>query len=378
MSTHAGLFSSIVHSTIWREPHPVRIVWITMLAIADRKTGIAQASVPGLADLARVTILECEGAILVLQAPDPHSRTPDHEGRRIEPRDGGWAILNHAKYRAKMSADDRREYLRIKQKEGRDRAKLPNDGNGTSMERKKGYVYYAGVGDLVKIGFSSNPWSRVWEFRTASPTIGLLAVEEGTMKTEKDRHAQFFSLRIEADREWFKLDGELKSHIERLVNLVSTNVDTHQHPSTPRTHQSRHRLPESVPAKRIAAIFHRALTTPWSTLEIAAFKASGAVEISAEDLKAVEQYYAEHWPPSKESNILRHDLKTFLVNLPGEIDRANAAKASGRGNGAHQWTAAKEPPGWRKAIQSRYPDGRITTWAALPDDLKAEAKTLCK
>ena len=69
-------------------------------------------SVPGLADLARVTVEECVNAIERLASPDEYSRTKDNEGRRIREQDGGWVILNHGKYKAKMSADDRREYMR--------------------------------------------------------------------------------------------------------------------------------------------------------------------------------------------------------------------------------------------------------------------------
>jgi hypothetical protein len=42
-------------------------------------------------------------------APDPDSRTPDHEGRRIEAIDGGWMLLNHGKFREIISLDQRRE-----------------------------------------------------------------------------------------------------------------------------------------------------------------------------------------------------------------------------------------------------------------------------
>lgn len=123
MTGYTKLFGSIVASTIWREPHETRIVWITMLALAN-KIGIVEASIPGLADLARVTIPECEGALAALQSPDHYSRTKDHDGRRIEPVDGGWAILNHAKYRAKMGVDERREYLTAKKREERARDKV--------------------------------------------------------------------------------------------------------------------------------------------------------------------------------------------------------------------------------------------------------------
>lgn len=122
MTGYTKLFGSIVASTIWREPNETRIVWITMLAMAN-KSGVVEASVPGLADMARVGIDACLGALAALEAPDVYSRTKEFEGRRIEPCDGGWYILNHSKYRAKMGADERREYLRLKQQEARDRKK---------------------------------------------------------------------------------------------------------------------------------------------------------------------------------------------------------------------------------------------------------------
>jgi len=120
MPGYTKLFNSILASTIWREDDKTRIVWITLLAMAD-KHGVAECSVPGLADMARVDVADCRVAIAKLQAPDPDSRSIDNEGRRIAPTDGGFQILNHAKYRAKMNSDERREYLRIKQAEYRKR-----------------------------------------------------------------------------------------------------------------------------------------------------------------------------------------------------------------------------------------------------------------
>lgn len=99
--------------------------------MADRH-GVAEGSVPGLADFARVSLEDCERALAVLQAPDRYSRSEDHEGRRILKVDGGWLVLNHAKYRAKASEDDRREYLRKKQAESR--ARRVNNGVNTRQQ----------------------------------------------------------------------------------------------------------------------------------------------------------------------------------------------------------------------------------------------------
>jgi len=111
MAGWTKLYSSIVTSTIWREPDNVRLVWITMLAMADRK-GAVEASVPGLADMARVTLADCVSALERLAEPDKWSRSQENEGRRIVAVDGGWLLLNHAKYRAVRDDEKRREYQR--------------------------------------------------------------------------------------------------------------------------------------------------------------------------------------------------------------------------------------------------------------------------
>lgn len=106
-----------------------------MLAIADRY-GIVSASIPGLAHVAHISEEGCRRAITKLESPDPDSRTPDFEGRRIEPIEGGWRVLNYEKYRNMLSLEERKEYNRIKQQESRSRrqtlSKNVKDGQGRS------------------------------------------------------------------------------------------------------------------------------------------------------------------------------------------------------------------------------------------------------
>ena len=103
--SYTKLFNSIVTSTLWMEDDRTRIVWITMLAIAD-KNGEIQASVPGLARLAAVPLDDCRAAITKFLSPDLDSRTKDDQGRRIEEIDGGWALLNFRKYREMASKEE--------------------------------------------------------------------------------------------------------------------------------------------------------------------------------------------------------------------------------------------------------------------------------
>lgn len=106
------LFSSILQSTVWVEPMETRIVWITMLALADRH-GQVMASIPGLAHTAGVPLDKCEQAIARFLSADQYSRTPTEEGRRIRPIDGGWQLINYDKYR---DLQDRENVLASKRK----------------------------------------------------------------------------------------------------------------------------------------------------------------------------------------------------------------------------------------------------------------------
>jgi hypothetical protein len=92
------LDNGIILSSIWSEPLATRVVWITMLAMSDRN-GFVSCSYPGLQRSANVTPDEFDIAIKALESPDPHSRTPDNEGRRIKRVDGGFFILNYTHYR---------------------------------------------------------------------------------------------------------------------------------------------------------------------------------------------------------------------------------------------------------------------------------------
>jgi hypothetical protein len=83
--------------------------------------GIVETTLPGLAAFSNVTVEETGAAIEKFLSPDKYSRTPDCEGRRIEVIDGGWRLLNYAKYREKLSKEDLKKKARIRQQRHRDR-----------------------------------------------------------------------------------------------------------------------------------------------------------------------------------------------------------------------------------------------------------------
>lgn len=121
------MFSSITESSLWSEAKEVRLLFVSMLARADA-VGFVEAALPGLARLSNLSLPETESAIVVLESPDPHSKNPSHEGRRVLRVDGGWVIINYEEYRGRRSEDERREYMRTYMKEYRSGKQSVNNG----------------------------------------------------------------------------------------------------------------------------------------------------------------------------------------------------------------------------------------------------------
>jgi hypothetical protein len=111
MAGYSKLWSTIVTSSVWSEDDKTRIMWITMLAVAEAD-GFVSGAIPGMATVARLTLEDAKTAIDKLSSPDPYSRTPDAEGRRIIPVPGGWQIVNYEYFRKPQDDDERRRYMR--------------------------------------------------------------------------------------------------------------------------------------------------------------------------------------------------------------------------------------------------------------------------
>lgn len=133
MSGYTKLMASIVHSTIWREEMHIKVTWITMLALADQY-GEVMASIPGLAHSAGVSIPQCQEALAKFMSPDPFSRTPEDQGRRIREIEGGWFVINHGKYRAEFCKEHAAKKNAERQKRHRDKQKAQEQAPGEGAE----------------------------------------------------------------------------------------------------------------------------------------------------------------------------------------------------------------------------------------------------
>ncbi len=132
---YSKLFASILDSSVWLEPMPTRIVWLTLLAAKDQDGFARFASIDNLARRAVVEIEEASAAVAKLEAPDPNSSNPAHEGRRIERVPGGWMVLNAKLYDDMVRKEDERRGTRERVRKHRERH-APDRGESAPADRQ--------------------------------------------------------------------------------------------------------------------------------------------------------------------------------------------------------------------------------------------------
>jgi hypothetical protein len=162
------LWSKILDSSLWvTGSKELRLVWITILAMKD-SNGVVQASVVGLADRAKVSVVECRTALDTLKAPDPEDTSKVEEGRRIRDIPGGWQVINHDLYRfsteakrefwRKAKADQRAKSAPRRAKKASKGVKIPADFEDMSEHEKEIF----GEDPVVKKEARGVPDSREW------------------------------------------------------------------------------------------------------------------------------------------------------------------------------------------------------------------------
>jgi len=112
---YAKVYAQIFDSSL-RDKWQAWVVFVAMLALADADDELdmtlealaARTGLPG--------SIVSEG-VAWLEKPDPFSRSPEAEGRRIvrldDHRAWGWKIVNRAKYKRLRDNTERREYFRV-------------------------------------------------------------------------------------------------------------------------------------------------------------------------------------------------------------------------------------------------------------------------
>jgi hypothetical protein len=120
---YGKLFGSMYDGTLTSKgPWQALVTLQQMIILADRD-GVVDMTASAISRRTSIPLDIIETGIAALMEPDPDSRTPDEDGRRIvlleSHRDWGWHLVNHAKYQAIRTAEERREYMRQAQARSR-------------------------------------------------------------------------------------------------------------------------------------------------------------------------------------------------------------------------------------------------------------------
>ncbi len=129
---YVKLSTSILDSSVWEQDPAVRITWITLLAMADQD-GMVRSTAGGIARNAIIDLDTVKRALATFESPDPDSRTPDHDGRRLAKVPGGWLVLNYERYRDENNADERKERQRERQARYRQRQKAKQEAHAAAL-----------------------------------------------------------------------------------------------------------------------------------------------------------------------------------------------------------------------------------------------------
>lgn len=113
---------------------------------------------------------------------------------------------------------------------------------------RPGTVYYILVGAHIKIGYTTNMYSRM---RAYPPDSTVLGTEPGTKETEKERHQHFEAHRA-LGREWFKDVPEIREYIAENCEPWSPLALPAAGPSGPRRAKIRLKYRDTISGWRVA------------------------------------------------------------------------------------------------------------------------------
>lgn len=136
---YGKLFESMFDGTLTsRGPWQALVTFQQMIILADPK-GYVDMTPETIARRTTIPIEIIVKGIAALEKPDPDSRTPDEDGRRIvrlsDTRAWGWRIVNHGRYRQIRSQEERRKYMREYQRKRRSAGDVNQNVNNVNRSQ---------------------------------------------------------------------------------------------------------------------------------------------------------------------------------------------------------------------------------------------------
>lgn len=113
---YGKIFSQMYDGTLaTRGPWQALVTFQQMIGLCDKR-GVVDMTAEVLARRSTVPLEIIQIGLVALEQPDPESRSPESEGRRIvrldEHRSWGWRIVNYGHYRNLRSTEERNDYQR--------------------------------------------------------------------------------------------------------------------------------------------------------------------------------------------------------------------------------------------------------------------------
>lgn len=135
---YGKIFESMYEGTLYG--HWQAIVTFQQMIVFSGPDGVVDMTPQAIAARTSIPLEIIHAGIRILEEPDPYSRSPEEEGRRIvlldPPRPWGWRIVNHAYYRDLASREDKRradrERIAGKRATSRDMSQGVAGGRGES------------------------------------------------------------------------------------------------------------------------------------------------------------------------------------------------------------------------------------------------------
>lgn len=170
---YCKLFASLYQGTLRGKSDEI-LVFTNLLAHCDA-SGHVDKHFRAIAEETGLEIDRVKSALLVLEAPDEESRSPEADGARIqrvdEHRAWGWVIVNYGKYRAIKNEEDRREQNRLAQERFRNKNKTKSSEVITSKQRNPSSAQEEAEGEekekkkpqvAVVLPFDSEEFATAW------------------------------------------------------------------------------------------------------------------------------------------------------------------------------------------------------------------------
>lgn len=205
------LYSTLVGSSLWTEDRDTRLLFITMLAMADRN-GIVYGTRIGLARLANIEMTPFDAVgdpdcdpFAKLMAPDCESgdilRNPENQGRRIEEIEGGFRLINFNHYQTLMASDTRKEQNRLAQRSFRQKQKESADSKkNVSKRNQASAIVSAGKPSDADADVQANTCTRVPVSNWLTQDDLWIELQRILPQPEIDNHIGLWIRRIKENR----------------------------------------------------------------------------------------------------------------------------------------------------------------------------------